>query len=142
AAVSGDRYYDAFNPAARKLYWSLMRDQIFNKGVDAWWLDASEPEVNMEEFRKAPTAAGLGAQVLNGWPLMHTTGVSQGQLHDAPNKRVFILTRSAFAGQQRTGAACWSGDITASWKTLADQIPAGLSFCLSGIPYWTTDIGA
>ena len=142
AAVSGDRYYDAFNPAARSLYWQLMRDQIFNKGVDAWWLDASEPEVDMQAFRTAQTAAGLGAQVLNGWPLMHTTAVSEGQLKAAPDKRVFILTRSAYAGQQRTGAATWSGDITASWKVFAAQIPAGLNFCLSGIPYWTTDIGA
>lgn len=142
AAVSGDRYYDAFNPDARALYWQLMRDQIFDKGVDAWWLDASEPEVDMSQFRKTPTGAGLGAQVLNGWPLMHTTAVSTGQLRDAPGKRVFILTRSAYAGQQRTGAASWSGDITASWDVYKNQIPAGLNFCLSGIPYWTTDIGA
>ena len=72
---------------------------------------------------------------------MHTTAVSEGQRRDAPNKRVFILTRSAYAGQQRTGAATWSGDITASWDVFARQIPAGLNFCLSGIPYWTTDIG-
>ncbi len=139
---SNERYYDAFNPDARRLYWELMRDQIFKFGVDAWWLDASEPEVSMSDFRSTPTAAGLGAQVLNGWPLMHTAGVSNGQLEASPNKRVFILTRSAYAGQQRTGAACWSGDITATWDVFANQIPAGLNFCLSGIPYWTTDIGA
>jgi alpha-D-xyloside xylohydrolase len=136
------RYYDVFNPEARQLYWQLMRDQIYSKGVDAWWLDASEPELDMRGFRGVPTKAGLGAQVLNAWPLMHTTAVSQGQRAAAPNKRVFILTRSAYAGQQRTGAATWSGDITASWDVLARQIPAGLNFCLSGIPYWTTDIGA
>jgi len=140
--VNSDRFYDAFNPAARTLYWDLMRDQIFNKGVDAWWLDASEPEVNMQAFRATQTEAGLGAQVLNAWPLMHTTAVSEGQLKAAPDKRVFILTRSAYAGQQRTGAATWSGDITASWQVFANQIPAGLNFGLSGIPYWTTDIGA
>jgi alpha-D-xyloside xylohydrolase len=135
-------YYDSFNPEARRLYWQLMRDQIYSKGVDAWWLDASEPELDMRGFRRVPTKAGLGARVLNAWPLMHTTAVSQGQRATAPNKRVFILTRSAYAGQQRTGAATWSGDITASWDVLARQIPAGLNFCLSGIPYWTTDIGA
>ncbi|HEY3783082.1 MAG TPA: TIM-barrel domain-containing protein [Fimbriimonadaceae bacterium] len=135
-------YYDAFNPDARKLYWQLMRNDIFKFGVDAWWLDASEPELDMQAFRKTETAAGLGSLVLNGWPLMHTVGVSSGQLETAPDKRVFILTRSAYAGQQRTGAACWSGDITATWKVYADQIPAGLNFGLSGIPYWTTDIGA
>jgi len=139
---ANERYYDPFNPDARSLYWQLMRDQIFKKGVDAWWLDASEPELDMQGFRKTMTAAGPGAKVLNAYPLMHTEAVSKGQLRDAPDKRVFILTRSAYAGQQRTGAASWSGDITASWKVYADQIPAGLNFCLSGIPYWTTDIGA
>lgn len=136
------RYYDVFNPAARTLYWQLMKTQIFDKGVDAWWLDASEPEVDFRAWRVAHTAVGPGAKVLNAWPLLHTTGVSQGQLAAAPNKRVFILTRSAYAGQQRTGAATWSGDITASWDVYAHQITAGLNFCLSGIPYWTTDIGA
>lgn len=135
-------YYDPHNPGARALYWQLMRDQIFDKGVDAWWLDASEPEVDMRSYRRVPTGAGLGARVLNAFPLMHTLGVSQGQRAAAPNKRVFLLTRSAYAGQQRTGAATWSGDITASWEVFAHQIPAGLNFCLSGIPYWTTDIGA
>ncbi|MDR3688473.1 MAG: glycoside hydrolase family 31 protein [Fimbriimonas sp.] len=142
ARVSGDRYYDAFNPGARRLYWEQLRDELFDFGVDAWWLDASEPELDMNGFRSVQTAAGLGAQVLNGWPLLHTTGVSDGQLRSAPNKRTFILTRSAYAGQQRTGAACWSGDIDATWQVYANQIPAGLNFCLSGIPYWTTDIGA
>ncbi|MDQ2799620.1 MAG: PA14 domain-containing protein, partial [Armatimonadota bacterium] len=136
------RYYDPHNPGARALYWQLMRDQIFDKGVDAWWLDASEPEGDMRAYRRVPTAAGLGARVLNAFPLMHTLAVSQGQRAAAPNKRVFILTRSAYASQQRTGAATWSGDITAGWDVFAHQIPAGLNFCLSGIPYWTTDIGA
>ena len=135
------RYYDAFNPCARALYWSFLRDQLFSKGVDAWWLDASEPEVDMWAFRKAQTAAGRGALVLNAWPLMHTTGVYQGQRATDPHKRVFILTRSAYAGQQRNAAATWSGDITGDWDTFERQIPAGLDFCLSGIPYWTTDIG-
>ena len=135
------RYYDAFNPDARTLYWSLMRDQIFSKGVDAWWLDASEPEVNMQAFRRVQTAQGLAARVLDAWPLMHTTGVYRGQRAANPNKRVFILTRSAFAGQQRNGAAVWSSDITGTWDVFAHQVTNGLSFCLSGIPYWTTDIG-
>jgi len=137
----GGRYYDAFNPAARALYWSFLRDQLFSKGVDAWWLDADEPEVDMRAFRQVRTAAGLGATVLNAWPLMHTTGVYLGQRATDPKKRVFILSRSAFAGQQRNAAATWSGDITGDWDTFGRQIPAGLDFCLSGIPYWTTDIG-
>lgn len=141
ATSEASRYYDAFNPQARKLYWSFMLDQLFNKGIDAWWLDASEPEMDMKVLRTIKTGAGLGAFVLNAWPLMHTGGVYQGQLEAAPNKRVFILTRSAYAGQQRNAAATWSGDITGDWDTLRRQIPAGLDFCLSGIPYWTTDIG-
>ena len=136
------RYYDPHSAGARALYWKIMRDQLFAKGVDAWWLDASEPEVDMRAYRRVPTAAGLGARVLNAFPLMHTTAVSLGQRAADPHKRVFILTRSAYAGQQRNGAATWSGDITASWDVFGRQIPAGLNFCLSGIPYWTTDIGA
>ena len=134
-------YYDAFNPDARALYWSFLRDQLFSKGMDAWWLDASEPEVDMNAFRSVPTAQGLAARLLNAWPLMHTTGVYEGQRKTNPDKRVFILTRSAYAGQQRNAAATWSGDITGDWDTFGRQVPAGLDFCLSGIPYWTTDIG-
>jgi alpha-D-xyloside xylohydrolase len=137
----GARYYDAFNPAARALYWSFLREQLFSKGVDAWWLDASEPEVDMQGFRQVQTALGPASFLLNAWPLMHTTGVYMGQRAAAPDKRVFILTRSAYAGQQRNAAATWSGDITGDWETFGRQIPAGLHFCLSGVPYWTTDIG-
>lgn len=140
-ALSDRPYYDAFNPAARALYWQFMRDQIFAKGVDAWWLDASEPEVDIKRLRQTPTALGLGARVLNAWPLMHTTGVYQGQRAAAPNQRVFILTRSGYAGQQRNGAAIWSSDITGTWETLAHQVTEGQEMALSGIPYWTTDIG-
>lgn len=137
----GGCYYDAFNPAARAMYWSFLNDQLLSKGVDAWWLDASEPEVDMQTFRQVHTAAGSASFVLNEWPLMHTTGVYEGQRATSPRKRVFILTRSAYAGQQRNAAVTWSGDITGDWDTFARQIPAGLHFCLSGIPYWTTDIG-
>ena len=135
-------YYDAFNPAARALYWSFLRDQLFSKGVDAWWLDASEPEGDMQAFRQVRTAQGAG--------LPHSQRMAAHAYHrrllrasapTAPNKRVFILTRSAYAGQQRNAAATWSGDITGDWDTFGRQIPAGLDFCLSGIPYWTTDIG-
>ena len=141
ASISDQPYYDAFNPDARALYWQLMRDAIFSKGVDAWWLDASEPEVNVSGLRRVKTARGLGARVLNAWPLMHVTGVYQGQRTAAPNRRVFILTRAGYAGQQRNGAALWSSDITGTWETLAHQVTNGLSVSLSGIPYWTTDIG-
>ena len=141
ASISDQPYYDSFNPDARALYWQLMRDAIFSKGVDAWWLDASEPEVNTRALRPVKTARGLAARVLNAWPLMHTTGVYQGQRAAAPNQRVFILTRSGYAGQQRNAAALWSSDITGTWDVLAHQVTNGLSVSLSGIPYWTTDIG-
>jgi alpha-D-xyloside xylohydrolase len=140
-ALGGDQFYDAFNPAARSEYWRLMNTELFDKGVDGWWLDASEPELDMNQFRHTPTAAGIGALVLNAWPLMHTTSVYEGQRAATSQKRVYILTRSAYLGQQRNAAATWSGDITGNWATLREQIPAGLNFCISGIPYWTTDIG-
>lgn len=137
----GEAFYDAFNPDARQMYWDLMRDQIYSKGVDAWWLDASEPELWLPGLAATNTGAGRGALVINAWPLMHTTAVYQGQLQASPNKRVFILTRSAYAGQQRNSAATWSGDIQGTWDVLAKQIVGGLNFSLCGIPYWTTDIG-
>jgi alpha-D-xyloside xylohydrolase len=138
-------FYDAFNPAARKLFWSQIDRELFRKGVDAWWLDASEPEVAAtlagQRARMHPTALGTGARMLNAYPLMNSEAVYDGQRSAAPNQRVFILTRSAFAGQQRYAAAVWSGDISSTWNTMRAQITAGLGFCLSGLPYWTMDIG-
>jgi len=86
-----------------------------------------------------PTAMGTAARMLNGWGLENANGIFTGQREQAPNQRVFILTRSGFAGQQRYSTATWSGDITATWTALAKQIPAGLGMSLSGVPYWTTD---
>ena len=138
-----NKYYDAFNPAARKIYWRQMNDKLFKLGIDGWWLDASEPELSIHwgEFRNYKTAAGPGAEVFNAYPLMHTTGVYQGQRAQTDKKRVVILTRSAYAGQQRNSAITWSGDIHGTWNVFAKQIPAGLNFSISGIPYWNTDIG-
>ena len=140
-------FYDAFNPEARKMFWSQMNRELFGKGVDAWWLDASEPELRhapmLEDTRHAmnPTAFGTASRVLLAYPLMNAESVYEGQRAAAPDQRVFILTRSAYLGQQRYAAATWSGDISSTWTALRKQIPAGLSFCLSGIPYWTTDSG-
>jgi alpha-D-xyloside xylohydrolase len=140
-----EQYYDAFNPAARALYWRQMSEQLFAKGIDAWWLDATEPDlgdlsdvkskINMKNY------LGSGARYLNAYSLMTTDGVYRGQRTEAPRQRVFILTRSAFAGQQRNAAATWSGDIDANWQVFARQVAAGINFGLSGLPYWTTDIG-
>jgi alpha-D-xyloside xylohydrolase len=141
-------YYDAFNPAARKMYWDQINKNIFSKGIDAWWLDASEPETpdnnpTAKDIMKYmnPTYLGPGLTVLNAFPLMTCKGIYEGQLGVAPDQRVCILTRSAFAGQQRYGTTIWSGDIVGRWEVLKASIPAGLGFCLSGFPYWTTDIG-
>jgi len=141
-------YYDAYNPGARKMYWDQLNKDIFSVGIDAWWLDATEPETQsnqtseeMEE-RMNPNWFGTGAKYLNAYPLFACQAVFEGQRSVKPDQRVFILTRSAFAGQQKYAGTTWSGDVTAQWSVLKAQIPAGLNFCLSGLPYWTTDIGA
>jgi alpha-D-xyloside xylohydrolase len=138
-----NKWYDPFNPGGRRIYWNQLSKNLFSRGFDGWWLDASEPELagKWGEFRKVATAAGPGAKVYNAYPLLHTTGVYQGQRAQTSAKRVFILTRSAFAGQQRNAAVTWSGDIDGTWDVFAKQIPAGLNFSISGIPYWNTDIG-
>lgn len=137
------QWYDPFNPIGRQIYWRQMKDQLFAAGVDGWWLDGSEAELsgNWGEFRNYKTGGGPGAEVFNAYPLMHTTAVYQGQRAATSSKRVYILTRSAYAGQQRNGATTWSGDIGANWDVLTNQIPAGINFTLSGIPYWNTDTG-
>ncbi len=141
-------FYDAFNPAARKLFWSQMNTALFSKGIDAWWLDASEPDLTPspptlegQRTHMNPTAMGTASRVMNGYPLMNSMAVYEGQRSVKPNQRVFILTRSGFAGTQRYAAATWSGDVSSTWTALRKQIPAGLGFCLSGVPYWTTDSG-
>ena len=140
-------FYDAFNADARQLFWSQIEPALFRQGVDAWWLDASEPDLTRRPTLDAqrdymnPTALGPGSRVLNAYPLENSEAVYAGQRAAAPDQRVFILTRSAYAGQQRTASAVWSGDTSSTWTALAKQIPAGLSFCLSGVPYWTMDAG-
>jgi alpha-D-xyloside xylohydrolase len=138
-------YYDPFKVDGRNQYWQQMNTGLFAKGVDGWWLDATEPELNQPpnwgEFGTFQTAAGQGAVVYNAYPLMTTSAVHDGQRAATDQKRVFILTRSAYAGQQRNAAVTWSGDISGDWGTFKNQIPVGLNFSLSGIPYWTTDIG-
>ena len=138
-----NKYYDPFNPLARRIYWRQILGDLFKLGIDAWWLDASEPELSIHwgEFRTIQTALGPGANVFNAYPLMHTTAIYQGQRAETDKKRVCILTRSAWAGQQRNAAITWSGDIQGRWDVFAKQVSAGLNFSISGIPYWNTDIG-
>jgi len=137
------KWYDPFNEKAREVYWKDVSTHLFTFGLDGWWLDASEPELSGSwgEFRTFATAQGPGARVFNAYPLVHTGGVYQGQRAETSDKRVFILTRSAYAGQQRNAAVTWSGDIQGTWDVFRKQIPAGLNFTASGIPYWNTDIG-
>jgi len=140
--------YDAFNPEARKYYWKLINDALFKIGVDAWWLDTTEPETEGREesillhnqVRMDGTPAS-GARYANLFPLMTTAAVYQGQRMASDQKRVFILSRSAFAGAQRNAAAVWSGDVNPNWETFRRQISAGLNYSMAGNPYWTTDIG-
>jgi len=136
--------YDAFNPEARKYYWNLMDRALFKIGVDAWWLDTTEPETEDRETNilvTNKTFLGNGARYANMFPLMTTSAVYQGQKSASEKKRVFILSRSAFAGAQRNAAAVWSGDVNSDWVFFKKQIPAGLNYSISGLPYWTTDIG-
>jgi alpha-D-xyloside xylohydrolase len=141
---AGEGLYDAFNPEARKYYWNLIDQGLFKIGADAWWLDTDEPETEDRETNilvTNQTALGSGARYANMFPLMHTMGVYQGQRSASEQKRVFILSRSAFAGEQRNAAAVWSGDVDGDWTFFKKQIPAGLNYSMSGLPYWTTDIG-
>jgi alpha-D-xyloside xylohydrolase len=140
-------FYDPFSEGACELYWKQINKKLFSKGFDAWWLDSTEPDLesNVSDserlLRVNPNAMGTSARYENAYSLMNSKGVYKGQRETSPNQRVFILTRSAYAGQQRYAAATWSGDVTTRWDDLELQISAGLNFCLSGIPYWTHDIG-
>jgi len=150
AWFSGGKLYDAFHEDARNLYWKYIRDGLMKYGVNALWMDATEPERIFTDNREAteaeiikwgPTSLGTRSRYLNPYSLVTNEGVYKGWRNDLPEKRVFILTRSAFAGQQRTAAVTWSGDIYASWEVMHSQIAAGLNLSLSGLPYWTFDIG-
>ena len=140
---SGVRVYDPFNPAARKIYWDYLNKGLFSLGIDGWWMDSSEPD--HMDFKPSDldnkTYLGSFRKVRNAFPLMTVGGLYQHQRAVTSDKRVFILTRSAFAGQQRYGANTWSGDVTASWAALRNQISSGLNLSLSNIPYWNSDIG-
>jgi alpha-D-xyloside xylohydrolase len=140
-------FYDAFNPQARTAFWNLLNTKLFNKGIDAWWMDASEPDIYSNttvQTRKelmTPTFLGSSTQFFNAFPLQNAKGIYEGQRSTAPDQRVFLLTRSGYAGSQRYAAAIWSGDIASRWEDFKNQIPAGLNFSMSGLPYWTSDIG-
>ncbi len=140
---SGVRVYDVYNPQARDIYWKYLNNGLFKLGIDGWWIDSSEPDHLNPKPEDFDTKTYLGSfrKVRNAFPLMTVGGVAQHQLSQSKDKRLFILTRSAFAGQQRYGANLWSGDVKASWGALLNQISAGLNVSLCGMPYWNSDIG-
>jgi alpha-D-xyloside xylohydrolase len=140
-------FYDPYAKAARDIYWRQLNENLNVLGVDAWWMDATEPDLHSNldldsiKARIGPTAIGPAEKFFNSYPLVHTGGVYEGSRAVNPDKRVFILTRSGFAGLQRHAAAVWSGDIASRWDDLYNQISAGVSIGYSGLPNWTFDIG-
>jgi len=137
------KVYDPYNPEAREIYWKYLNKGIFSLGMDGWWMDSTEPDHLQLKPSDMDNKTYLGSfrKVRNAFPLMTVGGVSDHQRSVSSDKRVFILTRSVFAGQQRYGSNTWTGDVLASWEALKNQISAGLNLSLSGIPYWNSDIG-
>lgn len=140
---SGVRVYDAYDPKARDIYWKYLYEGLFKLGIDGWWMDSTEPDHLSFKPEDLDTETYLGSfrRVRNAYPLMTVGGVYNNQRAVTSDKRVFILTRSGFAGIQRYGANVWSGDVFSTWENLRKQIPAGLNFSLTGIPHWNSDIG-
>ena len=146
AYYPGARLYDAYNAKARKLYWKQIKSSLFDHGVDAFWMDSTEPaDLYAEEqgsiLNGSTTADNDGSPIANAYPFMTTKAIYDGQRSVTDKQRVFILSRSGFLGMQRNSAAAWSGDIATNFETLRREIPAGLNYSMSGLPYWTTDIG-
>lgn len=148
---AGFKYYDAYNPAANDLYWQYVSKGLFSKGIDGWWMDSTEPDIvnaltkESEEYemkRVGTNYLGSFARYLNPYSLLDTESIYKHQRQETDQKRVYILTRSTFAGQQRAAATTWSGDIGADWGVYKRQIPAAINHSMAGIPYWTFDIGA
>ena len=144
--IPGTHVYDPTNPAGRDFFWNQLAGKLFAQGWDAFWLDSAEPEEHWPHLgdailRYKQLHIGSGLEYTNLFPSEHTGGVQEHWRQANPEKRVFLLTRSAFLGQQRNGATVWSGDVYSTWWALRRQVTAGLNFALSGYPYWTTDIG-
>jgi alpha-D-xyloside xylohydrolase len=140
---SGVRVYDAFSQEARDIYWQNLKT-LFDKGTDAWWMDSTDPDFFNPKESDYDHKAGLNGtwrSLRNAFPLETVRGVYQSQRKTSEQKRVFIMTRSAFAGQQHYGSGLWSGDVASSWEMLRKQVPAGLSYSLTGCPNFNTDIG-
>jgi alpha-D-xyloside xylohydrolase len=143
-------FYDAYSEGGRKMFWRQMDENLYSKygrKIDAWWMDASEPNLRdclpMDYFKwlLTPNALGSSTEYLNAYALVNADAIYNGQRSVDPDKRVFLLTRNGFAGLQRYSTATWSGDIGTSWDDMRMQMPAGLNYSMSGIPFWGMDIG-
>lgn len=143
-------FYDAYDAGAREMFWKQLDDKLYSKynyGIDAWWMDASEPNVRdctPMWYRKAlcgSTALGTSAEYFNAYSIVNADAIYSGQRAVNPNQRVFLLTRSGFAGEQRYSTATWSGDIGTRWEDMRAQMTAGMNYSLSGLPFWGMDIG-
>ena len=143
-------FYDAYDAGARKMFWRQMNEKLYSKfkyGIDAWWMDASEPNVRdctPVWYRKAlsgPTALGTSTEYFNAYSIVNADAIYNGQRSVNPNQRVFLLTRSGFAGEQRFSTATWSGDIGTRWEDMRAQMTAGLNYSMSGLPFWGMDQG-
>ena len=146
---SGVKVYDAFHPEARAIYWKYLKT-LYDYGTDAWWMDSTDPDFfnPKESDYEHPVYGGTWRSQRNAFPLETVRGIYQAQRKEAPSgavggaaKRVFIMTRSSYAGQQHYGSNMWSGDVNSSWDMLRKQVPAGLSYSLTGNPNFNTDIG-
>ena len=143
-------FYDAYSDGARKMFWRQMDENLYSKykfGVDAWWMDASEPNVRdctPMWYRKTlcgPTALGTSTEYFNAYSIVNADAIYNGQRSVNPNQRVFLLTRSGFAGEQRYSTATWSGDIATRWEDMRAQMTAGLNYSMAGLPFWGMDQG-
>lgn len=147
---AGYKVFDAYNPEARDIFWKYLKEGLYDKGVDAWWMDATEPSFRDGFTREGQEARSKSAgktyigsfdRYLNVYSLELMKDLYGRLRRESDEKRVFLFTRSAFASQQHYGTAVWSGDVGASWKNMHRQLLAGLNLSASGFPYWTSDTG-
>lgn len=143
-------FYDAYDAGARKMFWRQMDENLYTKykfGIDAWWMDASEPNVRdctpmwYRKTLSGPTALGTATEYFNAYSIVNADAIYNGQRSVNPNQRVFLLTRSGFAGEQRYSTATWSGDIATRWEDMRAQMTAGLNYSMAGLPFWGMDQG-
>ena len=141
-------FYDPYPKESQEIFWKQINEKLNSKGFDAWWLDAAEPDIHSnlsiakrKDIMSREGGIGSGAEYFNSYAIPNAQAVYDGERKTDPDKRSFILTRSAFGGLQRTGAAFWSGDTSSSWDNMREQVAAGVGVGLAGVPNWSFDIG-